>query len=109
MEIQVRAQHGTGSDLYRWLIQDVDLSATISAADAASGEMGIGFDVLNLVISNSIGLGGLITAIATYRMSRQQSTGTAPQVSVGHADTFVLVEGDGSDAMKQLGQDQAAP
>jgi hypothetical protein len=104
MELEVRAHEGTGTDLYRWLVSDPDVSATISPADASSGEMGLGFDILNLVIPNTLALGSLVTAIATYRTSRQQSTGIAPQVSVGHADTFVLVEGDGSNALEQLGQ-----
>lgn len=106
MELVIRTAQGTGADLYRWLLDDPDLprdaSVTPAADGSAPGEMGLAFDVLNLVLPNSIALGGLMVSIATFRASQRDRTGTAPQISVGHADTFVAVQGDGSEVLRRL-------
>ncbi len=111
MELVVRAPEGSGSELYKWLNDDPDVpaSATVSAADSGTGDMGIGFDILTIAVPNAIALGQLIVAIAAYRISRQQSTGAAPQISIGHIDNFVLIEGDGSDAARKLTRGPGTP
>jgi len=106
MELTIRTDDGTGAELYRWLLDDPDLprdtSIRPSAGAAAPGEMGVAFDVLNLVLPNMISLGSLLVSIATYRASRRDSTGTPPQICVGHAGTFVAVQGDGSEVLRRL-------
>ena len=106
MELIIRTVEGAGADLYRWLLEDPDLppeaTVTPSGEDGAVGEMGLAFDVLNLILPNSIALGSLIVSIATFRASRRDRTGTAPQISVRHADTFVAVQGDGTEALRRL-------
>ena len=113
MELVVRTAEGAGADLYRWLLDDPrvppDASVTPAADAAAPGEMGLAFDVLNLMVPNMIALGSLLVSIATYRASRRDSTGTAPQISVGHADTFVAVQGDGSEVLRHLFPTGEAP
>jgi hypothetical protein len=114
MELVIQTEEGVGTDLYRWLTADEDLApdGRITPADAGrAGDMGIGFDVLNLVIPNAIALGSLITSVAAFREQHRESTGAAPQIGVGHAspqvtvghvDTFVMIENDGSEALRQL-------
>ncbi|MBW5250440.1 hypothetical protein ABZ580_11045 [Streptomyces sp. NPDC012486] len=109
MELTIQTDNGAGTNLYRWLLEDPEAAAyasgaTPAAMDPAGGEMGIGFDVLNLVIPNVIALSSLVVSIATYRLQAQQSTGTAPSVSVSQAGVVVVVEGDGSEAVRQLTQ-----
>ncbi|WP_191971441.1 effector-associated constant component EACC1 [Streptomyces luteolifulvus] len=109
MELSIRTDHGAGTDLYRWLLEDPEAGAhaagaTPAAMDPAGGEMGIGFDVLNLVIPNLIALGSLVVSIATYRLQLQQSTGTAPNVTISQSNVVVVVDGDGTDAVRQLTQ-----
>ncbi|MFF5754800.1 hypothetical protein ACFY7A_05070 [Streptomyces longwoodensis] len=109
MELTIQTDNGAGTDLYRWLLEDPETAAyasgaTPAAMDPAGGEMGIGFDVLNLVIPNVIALTSLVVSIATYRLQSQQSTGTAPSVSVSQAGIVVVVDGDGSEAVRQLTQ-----
>ncbi|MFF3907607.1 hypothetical protein ACFYZJ_16750 [Streptomyces sp. NPDC001848] len=107
MELTIRTDHGVGTDLYRWLLEDPEArvyaaEATPAATDPGGGEMGIGFDVLNLVIPNVIALSSLVVSIATYRQQVRQSTGTTPSVSVGHGGVVIVVEGDGTEAVRQL-------
>lgn len=111
MELVVRAPEGSGSELYKWLSDDPDVpkSATVSAADSGTADMGIGFDILTIALPNAIALGQLILAIAAYRISRQQSTGEAPQISIGTINNFVFVEGDGSDAARRLTGESGTP
>jgi hypothetical protein len=113
MELIIRTAEGTGADLYGWLLEDPDLprdaSVTPSADGAAAGEMGLAFDVLNLVLPNSIALGTLVVSIVTYRAAQRDRTGTAPQISVGHADMFVAVQGDGSEVLRRLLPPEESP
>jgi hypothetical protein len=111
VELVVRAQEGSGPELFKWLSDDPDVpkSASVSAADSSPGDMGIGFDILTIVVPNVIALGQLIVAIATYKASRQGSTGESPQISIGRANTFVLIEGDGSGALRRLTREPEEP
>ncbi|MFB6426675.1 hypothetical protein ACFCXC_06520 [Streptomyces microflavus] len=109
MELTIKTDDGAGTDLYRWLIEDPETApyasgATPAAMDPDGGEMGIGFDILNLVIPNAIALSSLVVSITTYRLQARQSTGTAPKVSISQAGVVVVVEGDGSEAVRRLSQ-----
>lgn len=109
MELTIRTDQGLGTDLYRWLLEDPEArvhaaQAVPADADPAGGEMGLGFDVLNLVIPNVIALSSLIVSIAGYRHQVRQSTGTAPTVSVAQGGVVIVVEGDGAEAVRQLTQ-----
>lgn len=105
MKLMIRADEGVGADLYRWLISDPELSlgaAINPVPQAAGGEMGLGFDLLNLIIPNTIALGSLVVSLASFRDSRRQSTGVAPHVSIGHADTITVIDGNGAEALQEL-------
>jgi hypothetical protein len=113
MELIIRAEEGAGADLYQWLLSDSDIPRSVTATPAiqdAPGEMGIGFDILNLVIPNAITLGSLVVSIAAFRETRRGRTGAAPQISIGHADTFVMVEDhDGANALRRITENLEAP
>ncbi|MER5254442.1 MULTISPECIES: effector-associated constant component EACC1 [unclassified Streptomyces] len=60
--------------LYRWLVTEPELRghARVSTGtrQAEQGRMGDGLDLVNVVLANSIALGGLVTAVAAWRGSR---------------------------------------
>ncbi len=73
---------GAGDDemlveVYRWLARDPELAhrarLTLVPAPPESGRMGGAFEVINVVLTDGIGLGGLVTAILSYRHSLRQS------------------------------------
>ncbi|WP_431984737.1 effector-associated constant component EACC1 [Streptomyces qinglanensis] len=45
-------------------------TVTVRPRQSLEGQMGQGLEVINVVLANSIALGALITAIATWRSSR---------------------------------------
>jgi len=112
MELIIQAEEGVGADLYQWLLSDSDIPRAVAVTPAiqdAVGEMGLGFDILNLAIPNAITLGSLVVSIAAFRESRRDRTGATPQISVGRAGTFVVVDGDGANALRQLTDKPEAP
>jgi Effector Associated Constant Component 1 len=71
-EVSIRVDE-PGS-LFRWLTLDpqVRQEATVSLRPAppADGEMGGALEVINVVLSNSIAVGGLLVAVSSWRKSR---------------------------------------
>ncbi|MEU1401456.1 hypothetical protein ABZ471_03670 [Streptomyces sp. NPDC005728] len=76
MEITITCGEGSAdaSSLHRWLMAERTLRghAVVSVRPAVQeqGQMGGALDVVNVVLSNGIALGSLITAVLTWRSSR---------------------------------------
>lgn len=105
MELSVEITEGQGADLLAWLTSDPAVARTAKmslAPSSGQGEMGISFDILNFLVTNSIALGSLVTAIASFRDSCKRSKGEAPPVSIAHQNIVVQVENDGQDALRRL-------
>ena len=114
MELAIEVEDGAGAELYQWLVEDPEVRRYTAGAEPVdgkgrSGEMGLGFDILNLVIPNAIALAGLVVSIASFRNQRRQSTGAAPTVAVRHGDVLVVVSGDGTEALQTLTQATQTP
>lgn len=111
MELIIRTGDGAGADLYQWLSADPELrgQVTIKGADVEPGGMGVGLDVLGLVIPNTIALGSLIMSIVSFQQQRRQSTGALPPVSIGNGGASVDIDGDGTDALRKLTSEQSQP
>ncbi|MFI6584185.1 hypothetical protein [Embleya sp. NPDC050493] len=100
MLVQVRVVGDEGCEvasLQRWLALDPDVSggtATSYAEDATVGAMGSTLDVVNVVLSNGIGLGGLVVAIAGWRRSRAPMAGPGgPDIVIRRGDVEVVLSG----------------
>lgn len=94
--------------LQRWLLRDQDTAgATLAlrARDAAPGAMGPGLDLIDVVLSNAVGLGGLLLAVATWRRSR----GNAPSVQVEHEGVTVTVNGADAEQIERLVRQLTSP
>ncbi|MEU8681202.1 hypothetical protein [Streptomyces sp. NPDC048611] len=85
------AAEGTVS-LYRWLAAEPELRGqarmSLEAEQAEPGHMGGALDLVNVVLSNGIALGSLITAVATWRESRPR----APQIRLERDGVVVTVQ-----------------
>ncbi|MFF7247508.1 hypothetical protein ACFZBU_26770 [Embleya sp. NPDC008237] len=100
MLVQVRVVGDEGCEvasLQRWLALDPDVSggtATSYAEDATVGAMGTTLDVVDIVLSNGIGLGGLVVAIAGWRRSRAPMAGPGgPDIVIRRGDVEVVLSG----------------
>lgn len=102
VNLSIRVDGDRGSDLYRWLSEDADLPEAEVAPPTSAGDMGTAYDVLNLVIPNTIALTSLVVSILTYRDGRQRATGEAPRVEVGAAETVVLIDGEPAEIVRKL-------
>jgi hypothetical protein len=98
IEVSIRVDDRDGQtagSLYRWLVldQQVRRDATVSVRPAppGAGEMGGAVDVINMVLSNSIALGGLLVAVSSWRRSRP----TPPTTRI-EGDGFSLIIEDAS-------------
>lgn len=93
MEIDIALGEGStdASSLRRWLMAEPELRshAVVSVKPAAQeqGLMGGALDVVNVVLSNSIALGSLITAVAAWRGSRPR----APQITLERDGSVVTL------------------
>ncbi|WP_406279627.1 hypothetical protein [Embleya sp. NBC_00896] len=83
--------------LQRWLAMDPDVrggAAMSYAEDGTTGAMGATLDVVNVVLSNGIGLSGLLVAIAGWRRSRAPIAGPGgPDIVVRRGDVEVVLSG----------------
>ena len=72
----------TVASLHQWLAQDPDVArwstVHLEADDTVPGAMGPVLDVVTVIISNSLALGGLVVAYLSWRDSRPRS----PKVSI---------------------------
>ena len=92
----IEVSEGAGADVYRWLAADPPVrsfgASAVPGVRADDDEsMGIGFDLLNLIIPNAIALAGLFTSLAAFRDQRRATTGTPPAITVAAGATVVTV------------------
>ncbi|MFI6981434.1 hypothetical protein ACIBSV_22955 [Embleya sp. NPDC050154] len=100
MLVQVRVVGDEGAEvaaLQRWLAMDPDVrggTVTSYAEDDTTGAMGTTLDVVNIVLSNGIALGGLMTAIAGWRRSRAPMSGPGgPDIVIRRGEVEVVLTG----------------
>ncbi|MGC0422090.1 effector-associated constant component EACC1 [Embleya sp. AB8] len=88
---------GEVAALQRWLAMDPDLRGGVAisyAEDDTVGAMGVSLELVNVVLSNGIALGGLLVAIAGWRRSRAPLGGPgAPDIVIRRGDTEVVLSG----------------
>lgn len=87
--------------LYRWLAQDQDVRRDISfslGGDGPPEALGNALDVINVVLSNTMAFGSLITSIAAWRGARQKPA----KVVIERGDVRVLLETDSPQEVARL-------
>ncbi|MFI5687186.1 hypothetical protein [Streptomyces sp. NPDC051636] len=92
--------------LQSWLARDPATAGSVlslRARDERPGAMGgaTGLDLIDVVLSNAVGLGGLLLAVANWRQSR----GNAPRVRVEHEGVTVTVSGADPAQIERLVRD----
>jgi hypothetical protein len=104
VKIVVQGEHDDQSltSLYRWLAEDRevarDAAITPVATPPGRGEMGGAFEVINVVLSQAIALGGLLVSCATWRASRPR----APVVRIERDGVTVTVEDGSPDTVRRV-------
>ncbi|WP_051827480.1 effector-associated constant component EACC1 [Streptomyces bicolor] len=94
--------------LQRWLLRDPDSAGatlTLRGRNATPGAMGPGLDLIDVVLSNVVALGGLLVAVATWRQSRAN----APRVLVEREGVTVTVSGTDAEQIERLVRQLTAP
>jgi hypothetical protein len=81
VQVRIRVAADIGGpdvrDLYRWLVQDPDVRARISLVEDGGRPDALGgLEVVNVVVSNLVGLGNLLVAVAMWRSARARGTET---------------------------------
>ncbi|MEV2253432.1 hypothetical protein AB0I94_23090 [Streptomyces sp. NPDC050147] len=88
--------------LYRWLVAEPELRGharlSTRARHAAPGTMGDGLDLVNVVLANSIALGGLVTAVAAWRGSRPRP----PQVRLERDGVVITLQDSSPETVEQV-------
>ncbi|MCP2297005.1 hypothetical protein SAMN04244553_1987 [Nocardia amikacinitolerans] len=103
MNLSIHVDSEAAPDLYRWLASDPEVARGITpAAESSRGDMGLAFDILNLVVPNAIALSSLITSILMYRASREESGTRVPTVRIEYSEKYVVVDGDVQVVVEQL-------
>lgn len=103
--MELRVETSAGEDLLDWLTADPEVSRSTEIVQEAAdrpGSMGAGFDLLNLVVPNTIALTSVVVSIASFLESRKRGTGDAPTVNITCQTMVVSVEGDGQEALQRL-------
>lgn len=85
MELRISIQgaddDGALAALYRWLARDSDLvrqsRMSLVSAPTSPGEQGGTFEAISAVVANATALGGLVTAVLTYRDARRRTDSRA--------------------------------
>lgn len=88
--------------LYRWLVDEPELrgqaGVSLEAEPSEPGQMGGGLELVNVVLSNSIALGSLVTAVATWRGSRPRP----PQIRLERDGVVVTLQDGSPEAVEQI-------
>lgn len=91
--------------LRSWLMRDPDTGKALlglRGRHEQPGSMGSGsLDLIDVVLSNAVGLSGLLVAVAGWRQSR----GNRPQVRVEHQGVTVTVSGADPREIERLVRD----
>jgi len=107
VEVRLSVGGGVGDavgavSLYRWLVAEAELRGqvrvSLGAGESEPGHMGGGLDLVNVVVANSIALGSLITAVATWRGSRPRP----PQVRLERDGVVVTLHDSSPEAVEQI-------
>ncbi|MFJ2729340.1 hypothetical protein [Streptomyces collinus] len=102
LEIEVVGDDGPLTRaLHRWLLRDPDtapLAPALRGRHEEAGAMGPGLDLIDVVVSNAIGLSGLLLAVANWRTSR----GNRSEVRIEHNGVTVTVTSAESRQIAQL-------
>ena len=90
------------ASLHQWLVQDPDVTrwstVSLEAGGNVPGEMGPVFDVVTVVLSNSIALGSLIVAYLSWRDSRPRP----PTVSIERDGVVVSLAGSSPETVSRV-------
>ncbi|MFE1175805.1 hypothetical protein [Streptomyces sp. NPDC058773] len=93
---------GEAVSLYRWLAAEPELRGqarvSLEAERPEAGHMGGALDLVNVVLSNGIALGSLITAVATWRGSRPRP----PQIRLERDGVVVTVQDGSPEAVERI-------
>jgi hypothetical protein len=107
--IKVSGESGRdAADLYNWLLRDRDqlfgvrLGATTDTAEPS--EMGFDVATINALVANTLALGSLITAIATWRDTRRAAAAPDPVITITWADSSVTLTGDDPEQLRAIAQ-----
>lgn len=108
MELTLNVVGAAGSRechaLRSWLLRERELRAT--ALVSPGGPVGLGYmgagelEILNVVLSNAIALGSLVTAVASWRASRP----SRPSVRIEANGVAVTVDTDDPETLRALVQ-----
>jgi hypothetical protein len=100
------------ASLHQWLLQDPDVTrwsaVSLGTGNTAPGEMGPVFDVVTVVLSNTIALGSLVVAYLSWRDSRPRS----PTVSIERDGVVVSLTDSSPETVSRVIEafnDQAEP
>ncbi|MFE5819162.1 hypothetical protein ACFQ6S_37835 [Streptomyces sp. NPDC056479] len=94
--------------LHRFLLRDPDTAGetlVLRARNATPGAMGSGLDLIDVVLSNAVGLGGLLLAVATWRHSRVNG----PSVQVERDGVTVTVRSADAEQIARLVRQLTTP
>ncbi len=93
------------NEFYEWLRSDVAVarSADVGLADAdpGSGHMGAA-DVINIVLSNTVALGSLAIAYASWRKSRSEPPEQAPALTFAVNNVTIVVRDADPETIERL-------
>ncbi|MFF1419359.1 hypothetical protein [Streptomyces sp. NPDC058280] len=92
----------SATSLYRWLMAEPELrgraEVSVESAQSAEGHMGEALDIVNVVLTHTIALGSLITAVVAWRSSRPRS----PQVRLERDGVVVILEDGSAESVEQI-------
>lgn len=87
-------------DLHRWLSSDVDARAggvpKLIEPPPRTGQMGPGAEAIGLVINGVAAMGGVLSAIAAWRMLRTRPAAKSPTVTITTPGGTSVTVADGS-------------
>ncbi|MFF3542492.1 hypothetical protein [Streptomyces platensis] len=110
MEVRLSFGGGVGEagaaeaavSLYRWLVAEPELRGqvrvSLGAEQPEPGHMGGALDLVNVVLANSIALGSLVTAVATWRGSRPRP----PQIRLERDGVVVTLQDASPEAVERI-------
>lgn len=106
MNIEVTSvDPGDLSALYGWLVRDPDVRRHAQVrrqeAPARISEMGPTLELLNVVLSNAVGILGLVTSVAAFRQGRRGSGTPAPVITITHGSTRVVIDSDSPEVIQE--------